>query len=981
MADSNVRTTKYVETKRLIRQAIFEKQLVLFIGSGTSIDSGMPCWSEAVCKIADKMGIQNENLDYLKIPQYYYNARGNKEYTQLMREIFRFYDRLDTQAVHKKIMEFNVDTIITTNYDHLLEQSAEEAHQILHVISQDKDLPYRKAGKELIKMHGDFEHDNFVLKEDDYLHYHHNFKLIENYVKSIIGSKMVLFIGYSLNDPDIKQIFTWVKEILSENFQRAYLIEAGKSYNENENEYFKHLGVNLIYSKELFEQDRGISKNLLKTLDYLLSDDNEERQLLDIVYENLKPFEGLQYIYMKYIKKAFFDFRIHRPVYSISSDGILTCKSHIGDDETENKSAALLHELIKADSEEQVDKRIKTIYYVLSHSSIKGIEYTDQNNETHVLHFSSKNLSEWEDAIFHFDYNKLLKLKESNMRWLTDNSPVLYLQQASICCFLNDYLTAYSCLSNAASIFYKRKEHILYFIATLGKYNVGRIINWNSYQSIDDDMQRSIIKEVGSIDIEKTLLSIPNLGNNNEFLKDLSGLSLSSELFYNAFQHHLKSVEESRTRYSFYIGLPAYENLRLEIQDYYFYCLKNHILIDHYRENSYIYGLFARSLFSSLSMPDKTQKNDLLPFGASSNIRVEKLTTLDIHLILRYVEFSKLKRYYDDFNLDIIELEDEAFEYLTGLIDTLPGFLANSHWDSRDLFNRYISFLSHVKLYSEIVIKCFKIFTSIETSLYWHLDESLTMLTKAVYSQKIYEDENVCASASSLISRYLYIVLQNSDMLTPLRNPITLLINCCYQGKHPYTGDSVFKELLDSGHTEYVIDLYSALSNESQTFIKNCLTPLNTIDCLHDCLLYAKTVLNDIQAPCQKLESEAFVVILNAIHQAENGILDSTLEKVLYLYVNLYLAKLLINKNGFVDIVNRSDSQSIKWLILMDSFDYSQFDLNWLTVCRDTLLIKIAKNEVASKEIKKLFLKKYNEAPIDKKIIDIMINYFYNTYQ
>ena len=41
------------------------------------------------------------------------------------------------------------------------------------------------AEKEIIKMHGDFEHDNFVLKEDDYLSYSENFKLIETYIKSL----------------------------------------------------------------------------------------------------------------------------------------------------------------------------------------------------------------------------------------------------------------------------------------------------------------------------------------------------------------------------------------------------------------------------------------------------------------------------------------------------------------------------------------------------------------------------------------------------------------------------------------------------------------------------------------------------------------------------------------------------------------------------------------------------------------------------
>lgn len=177
-----------------------EKQLVLFVGAGASVDAGMPLWSNAIKQIKEKLSLEDENLDYLIIPQYYYNARGQKEYTQLMREIFRYDDKLHHQPVHNAIIKFDADTIITTNYDHLIEQSAEDNGFFLQVISQDIDLPYRKAGKELIKMHGDFEHDNFVLKEDDYLHYHKNFKLIENYVKSLIGTKTILFIGYSLND-------------------------------------------------------------------------------------------------------------------------------------------------------------------------------------------------------------------------------------------------------------------------------------------------------------------------------------------------------------------------------------------------------------------------------------------------------------------------------------------------------------------------------------------------------------------------------------------------------------------------------------------------------------------------------------------------------------------------------------------------------------------------------------------------------------
>ena len=103
--------------------------------------------------------------------------------------------------------------IITTNYTDFIEREAKNRGYIYKVICQDKDLAYVKRENVIIKMHGDFEHDNFVLKEDDYLQYSNNFRLMETYIKSIIATNVVLFVGYSFNDPDVKQLFTWVKSV------------------------------------------------------------------------------------------------------------------------------------------------------------------------------------------------------------------------------------------------------------------------------------------------------------------------------------------------------------------------------------------------------------------------------------------------------------------------------------------------------------------------------------------------------------------------------------------------------------------------------------------------------------------------------------------------------------------------------------------------------------------------------------------------
>lgn len=176
---------KYEETKRLIRSAMGNHNLVLFIGAGTSLDSGMPSWGKAVSVIAERLNLSPHNMDNMKIPQYYFNSRGQNDYNQLIHDIFKFGINLPTKPVHKKILDFDTDVIVTTNYDHLLERAAEEIGQVLRVVSKDNELPY-KCGKTLIKMHGDFENGNFVLKEDDYMNYDQNFRLIKNYITSLL---------------------------------------------------------------------------------------------------------------------------------------------------------------------------------------------------------------------------------------------------------------------------------------------------------------------------------------------------------------------------------------------------------------------------------------------------------------------------------------------------------------------------------------------------------------------------------------------------------------------------------------------------------------------------------------------------------------------------------------------------------------------------------------------------------------------------
>ncbi len=120
------------------------------------------------------------------------------------------------------------------------------------VVSKDSDLPYTPNNKMLIKMHGDFNNKNIVFKEDDYLSYSQNFKLIETYIKSLFSTHTIMFVGYSLSDSDVQYIFQWVKDILGEDLPRPYFLKIdGEEFDINEYQYYKNKGINILYYSQL----------------------------------------------------------------------------------------------------------------------------------------------------------------------------------------------------------------------------------------------------------------------------------------------------------------------------------------------------------------------------------------------------------------------------------------------------------------------------------------------------------------------------------------------------------------------------------------------------------------------------------------------------------------------------------------------------------------------------------------------------------
>lgn len=221
-----------------------DNKLVLFIGAGFSKFSEtelvkIPTWSELISELKDDLGLSEES-DFLKIAQLYYLKYGQNSYVKKVKSTIR---DLDPSLFHKMLFELNPHYIITTNWDGLLEKTAQDIGLAYDLVSSDVDLAQSHLDKKIIKMHGDFRQNNFVFKEDDYLQYSQNFPLIENFIKGIFSTNTVVFLGYSYSDYDLKQIVSWVTTI-SKATPRKYLLQ--KNHDDAQALYLRNHGISLL---------------------------------------------------------------------------------------------------------------------------------------------------------------------------------------------------------------------------------------------------------------------------------------------------------------------------------------------------------------------------------------------------------------------------------------------------------------------------------------------------------------------------------------------------------------------------------------------------------------------------------------------------------------------------------------------------------------------------------------------------------------
>lgn len=470
-----------------IQQASRENRLVVFVGAGVSRNSGIPIWNDLIkmmkLELPDKLA---NDMDALKVAQLYKDARGHKEYMDKVKEVL-LYNKAVPNPLHKRILALNPCHMITTNYDDLIEQELLNEFIQYAVVREDRDIPQMIYPNALVKMHGDYVTDNIVLTETDYYNYLNNFPLIRAFVLSLFASKLVLFVGFSFADLNLKMILNELKGVLSENIQRAYLLSCEEPDSVTK-QYFEKKGINVLYFNE-----KDI--DLINGSDYPANSLSGIGLLTDKILFAIKNYSPISkndlasYIYtriMSYNKelrsfgdglKYFFP-NYKSMIWNTHSSGLQTGLSYFEDLAKQLQTNQQKRQFLISHQNIDLRSLLKMAYYNYLYE-IDEIEILDDKFCKNIDNYILPNTMGF---LHNFDQAKACKrlkvLRTQSIQYTIED-----LEYPFTLYLLGDYWEAYKQYVKLLPLYWNRQKYILYFIC---RYNIWSIRYGVEYQQIQD---------------------------------------------------------------------------------------------------------------------------------------------------------------------------------------------------------------------------------------------------------------------------------------------------------------------------------------------------------------------------------------------------------------------------------------------------------------------------------------------------------------
>ena len=607
-----------------LAKELINNKLVLFVGAGASIDSNLPNWNDLIKVFAKDLGYTKDNFtseEFLSIPEEYYEKLGKVPFYSILESIFK--KNFKPNSIHEAIEKMKVNYIITTNFDTLVEDQLNEDYDY-DIIKKDEDLAHTSKSKMIIKMHGDLDNKNIILKKSDFDNYEKKFPLVSTFIKGLFTTNTILFMGYSLNDPNVKNIISLIEQILKEDFRKVYLIDY-KTTTKIEIETEKFINKIILPDLDKEQYFGKTEEELLRNKGKLLSDFLEEllkNRDEKLVEETSLIYSKLDYLTNFNFKEIIKNFSID---FTLSTDGMISNKK-INKKLEPIERKKYLEILIKSDVKTIENESIVSM---INNNPILELLLKKQEKSNKIIEY-----------MLEFDKEKIEFFLQENEEISTENIVT------SVHLFFEEYDLAKAKLNK------KLKEFQL--------YNDKEKILWTSFLlSIIEKINFDFSKE--GINLEKTY---------NKYFKRKTNL-YDEVINYKTSNENCKLMttylDETKKRKTSHIivGETPLEKAQFLIRDFYFFSFFNGFYLS-FKQIKNMTKEYIEILFIAY-------KNDLRNKKKSDGkiISLEKIEYIDYFFMIE-LSHKTLKYLFNEYNIITLSCEDLV---LNKLINTLKNLL------------------------------------------------------------------------------------------------------------------------------------------------------------------------------------------------------------------------------------------------------------------------------------------------------------------
>jgi hypothetical protein len=854
--------------------------------------------------------------------------------------------------LHQAILALNPCHIITTNYDDLLEQEIKNEFKQYALIRDDKDMPGMEYPNALIKMHGDYEKDNIVLSENDYYDYAKNFPLIRSFVLSLFASKLVVFIGFSFSDLNLKMILNEVKSNLSDKMQNVYLISTTRP-DDATKEYYYQKKINIVYFddnelKSLLQPSTVISDNvkdplgkkLLEILTVILSYSKaSEADLVSYLYDKIESYkdeikvfgDGLKYL----LPKDSYEF------WNPHSGGLQLFSSYFQGLAEQLKSYSGKKKFIQ--DHPQIDrKNLKRFAYYNYLYRIDDLTILDPYFKSHINKYFTTSVQSY---LYDFNFNKFHeRMRVLSSRDLSCSNDDLEYPFALY--KLGDYYGAYKIYDKISQLAWSKKKYIIYFICLCNMKMIMYPIQSQIYGTfIDSD---SVMKKIKNIDLDKILNSLQINEEIRKIFQDyisyreIGSKSVETEELKEKIDQQKKSAEKG--------GGSINSNIQSLIAKFtreFQFCNNNFIICD----NNMYYKTVCKNtvigILNSFATPSTS-------FGKSTfpSTKIEKLDSNNIFVIMFSVTAEDFLNILNQYEIKSLSLDEDAIKSINKYLSNLDKTKNIPYINTSDFMNQignllYIlsytttSEIDNQLIYS-LIIRFWKellnfsvlehVLATIIDQYKPNADNTEKILTKLLYQTDTPERFSACYFQISSLYKVHNIKLKECNIRD-------------FKGRHL---------------ANFIHPILSIMNDtQKEEFTDYCLNNISEIN------PYLKFIYNN---EIELSSSEKFKELLSKVHfyfESNRAFCCSTLVKIrsMHQYECLFPA---------IDDYARENECMI---FFTDPINYNKpenVNIDWLYMCDDEQLKELAKKQVYREIMKKYLADTYKGPAISKSFLKFL---------